>query len=307
MLAPPEQIGKLELIENIEYWYGIDAGELEFQPSGEDSWNFRIGSLWWVSVRRDFRGHVPPAYAAARELADSGIDFIIAPTRNRDSNCTSYLARSGLPLVVYPWSRAVPIGQVRSPYLASCLADLLAVVHRSSVEEVLPKEDFKLAAVESLYEHLTWADRVVNPANYSSDDDLHNLLSNHRAFLLRLLDDTVRIGAILRERAPSLFLTHGDPSATNFLKEDGKILLVDWGGACLAPAERDWFHLRKNFGSAPLGDLLIEEFYRKSWILTEVDEYATCLRKKSVGEADASAMRNRMRRWLAAAVKEYDR
>src|SRR5262245_32391906 len=101
--------------------YGADPSiALDFVPVGGDSWCFRGGDLW-ISVRRDRSGHRPAAYEAARELADDGADFVLAPLGGASGGVVHDVG--GRPVVVFPYVDAAPVFDDRAD-------DLIALVRR---------------------------------------------------------------------------------------------------------------------------------------------------------------------------------
>ncbi len=101
MLLPDPTIDTSLLEAMLDREYADDREPLTFVPAGGDSWCYRARP-WWVSVRRDRAGHHPGAYAAAVELAQAGLEFVLAPARGRSGEVVQAVSR-------WPSRRRLPV------------------------------------------------------------------------------------------------------------------------------------------------------------------------------------------------------
>ena len=295
MLLPPGHVAAEALRTLVEERYGVRDAPLEFQPLGEDSWAFRCGHLW-VSVRRDLRGHVPGAYQAATELRRAGLRRVLAPLPDAEGTVVHTVCDT--PVVVFPLVNAVQTDP-RKVTAAEWeqIVTLVGEVHWQRVTASLPTEDFRLGFEDDLRAALEFADGPA-PTGTVVPRRLHALLRAHRAYLDRLCRLHRELaGRCAADDTPPV-LTHGEPSAPNVLRAADGFLLADWGGARWGPPERDWFHLLRTFGDAPACRADFLRFYDVKWILSEVAEYATVLRRTTVEDEDARAMWRRLTRYL---------
>lgn len=289
MLLPLTGLDERELRAELEGHYGAPAGPLEFVPVGEDGWHYRLGDLW-ISVRRDLRGHLPEAYQAAEILRRSGLGFVIAPLPGADGRVSRMV--SGYPVVVFPH---LPVSAVESLDAAglAAIVDLLARVHQSMVGVSLPVETYDLPFAEDVMWALDIASgRAPDAGPYSRL--LHELIRAHRA---RITELYAEFGELSRKCAASdipLVLTHGEPGIGNVLKGAAGFLLADWGELMWGPAERDWFHLVRSFGSAPPCRPEFLRFYQIRWYFNEFTEYATRFFRSHAGDADDAMMWNNL-------------
>ncbi|MFD4242978.1 phosphotransferase [Streptomyces sp. NPDC058525] len=295
MLLAPDHINFAELRSMLEEEYGVGSQPLVFQPLGEDSWAFHSG-LFWISVRRDLRGHVPGAYEAAVELHNSGLRYVLAPLVGADGRVVREI--NGSPLVVFPFVEASQTTRDSvSAQNLDQIVQMLHQVHDSRVDAELPSEDFRLSFENDLRSIFGFADDAA-PAGDGLPGRLHQLLGRHRQRLQELYDEQCGLaGECLALRADPV-LTHGEPSAPNVLRTAQGFLLADWGGAMWGPPERDWFHVRRTFGHAPTGRSVVTRFYEIKWILSEVAEYSMIFRESPRENGEIRAMWNRLTNYL---------
>jgi spectinomycin phosphotransferase len=273
---------------------GVDAAAVEFVPLGEDSWCYRAGA-WWVSVRRDLRGHVPGAYSLASQLRAGGLDFVLAPAVATDGRAVTSVG--GYPLVVFPYREAVPLSQVRpSPAQLAEVRSMIRQVHASATDIDLPAETYALSFDDDLDAAIAFSRApVVSHGPYSAL--LHALLRRRRETLTDLRMEAAKLAAACRLDRSPFVLTHGEPSAQNILQDGGRLLLADWGGAMWAPPERDWFSVGRALALTPgRPDLL--RFYAVRWRLSEIAEYTAHFRAEHDGSADDRAMWQRLSWYL---------
>jgi spectinomycin phosphotransferase len=295
LLLPPVEVDVDRLRSAVEDQYGAVAAPLRFVPLGEDSWAFRLGPLW-LSLRRDLRGHVPGAYAAAHLLARSGLDFVLAPLAGADGRLVRQV--EGRPLVVFPYRdiSQLSAGGVSAEEARAVVA-MLTTVHRADVPADLPREGFSLPFEADLDEAQSFADGPEPAAGYPRR--LHRLLGGHRDTLKALRAKAAELGERCRASASGFVLTHGEPSDANVLRGPAGLILADWGGAMWGPPERDWFHVVRTLGiEVPACRDAELDFYRVRWRLSEIAEYATRFRRPCDEDAEDAAMWGRLLRYL---------
>lgn len=291
MLVPLEELDEARLLDLVEREFGVPAAHAEFQPVGEDSWCYRVGELW-VSVRRDLRGHCPRAYEAARALRRAGLDFVLAPLEGSDGRVVQ--AVDGLPLVVFPYRDVVPLDAGSAlPGEVDQAVEMLDVVHGVNLPVDLPVESFEIPFEDDLDRALAYASgKPSSSGPYSRR--LHTLLRAHRHRIRSLRAELERLGRTCAADAAPPVPTHGEPLATNFLRDDGRLMLGDWGEAMWGPPERDWFHVVRTLGARPPCRRDFLRFYEIRWVLSEVAEYAAVLMAPHAGDADDAAMFDRL-------------
>lgn len=297
MLIPHPDVRPAGLRELLRAAHGRDIHRVTFVPAGEDSWAFRCDDLW-VSVRRDVRGHVRAAYEGARRLADDGLDVVLAPLRGVDGEVVHDL--DGLPVVVFPFVPSEPLdlrppdareeGEVRSA---------LARLHQAPVPPglALPVETFTFSFDGDL-DAVTLRAQSDEPSSGPFDLPFRTLYRTHGGHVARLRAEAAELAARLVARADAPVLTHGDPSAQNWVRTSQGVRLVDWGGLALGPAARDQFHLNRTLATGYDDDPEALAYYAVRWQLSEIAEYGTVFAAPHADDEEARAMWGRLLRYL---------
>ncbi|WP_179951059.1 phosphotransferase [Xylanimonas oleitrophica] len=298
---PHPTIGPADLRDLLRCRYGRDVGQVTFVPAGEDSWAFRSDDLW-ISVRRDVRGHIAAAYEGARRLADDGLDFVLAPLRGETGEVV-YEVR-GTPVVVFPFVPSEPLS-ARPPDRRE--ADEVRVALTRLHEAVvlpgldLPRERFSFSFDRDLDAAALRAEEDQPPSG-PFDLPFRALYRRHRALVASLRAEAADLGARLVVRGNPPVLTHGDPSAQNWIRTHDGIRLVDWGGLALGPAARDHFHLARTMGAAGGDDPEALAFYEIRWRLSEIAEYGSVFAAPHEDDDESRAMWHRLLRYLPGDV-----
>jgi spectinomycin phosphotransferase len=267
-----------------------------FVPAGGDSWCYRAGP-WWVSVRRDRQGHFPANYEAARELRDSGHEFVLAPARGRSGNVVHSVG--GRPVVVTEFVEArsnFRDGLTREQLQE--LADAVAALHAARVTVDVRPESFDLPFADELETALARAVAgadTAGPLGGDVSDVVRRNGARIRDWREEMADCQERCRAAPRE----LVLTHGEPEPPNvMITSGGELLLLDWGDLLRAPPERDALALRA-LGIAPPSRPHVLRFYELRWILSEVAEYVSRLTSPHTGNTEDLEKRGELARYLS--------
>lgn len=302
MLLPLDGLDLARLEAALEKWFGASGSRLEFQPLGEDSWAYRYGQMW-VSVRRDLRGHNPNAYQAARMVRDHGFEFVVAPILSTEG--TAVQTFDGHPVIAFPFLTATPLSAFSpsSTELRAAVTTVEAIHRYHGPLPSLPLEDFSLpfeAELECSVAEVLDGHQDRGPLSNA----LRSQLIANRDFITSLRTEIRQVAEACRSdcedmSSPYVF-THGEPSAPNLVRCDGQIMVVDWGGASMAPPERDWFHVRRTFDIEVPGRAKFLEFYNLRWQLSEIAEYLEIFSREHTGSAEDLAMWQRLQHYLPA-------
>ncbi|MFE0154542.1 phosphotransferase [Nonomuraea sp. NPDC059007] len=271
MLARNSRLDEDLLLRTVRPAYEGAGTELRFQPLGTDSWAYRCGSLW-ISVRRDFLGHLPQSYETAYALRGAGLDFVLAPLAGRDGRVLRTV--QGFPVAVYPYLPVEPIGGAGSltPRELNRIWELMSKVHTCDVATDLPVEDFRLPFEDRLSAGLT---RALEPSRDAGPFSrrLRELVRRNGAYIAGLRERISETGERCTAARRPLSITHGDLNGDNVLRLGDDFVIADWQCALRAPAERDGYFCAREFGLPPQGDPLLHHFYALQWSLSEIAEY----------------------------------
>lgn len=127
-----------------------------------------------------------------------------------------------------------PLTPGQAEELAGILADLHSFPTDGLVENQTLAEDLSLPFLEVLTETFRRTACLPEP--------LRQILAPHSAQLSAALDLTVRLNTFRRGSGPQLVLGHNDVHRGN-LMQSGRLILLDWEGLALVPAEADLFML----------------------------------------------------------------
>lgn len=296
MLDPPANLDRKEIASLMWREFGAPPATLAFQPVGEDSWCFRYGE-YWLSLRRDLRGHFPLAYAMASALRDQGLGFVLAPLAAPDGKIVRKLSCGNL--IVYPYLELQTCEDMPlTSSEASMLVDMFEAVHASRPLDGLPEEDFGVSFLEDIDAAIAAAERAQPVQNGPISGRLHRLLQHNLPKLTDLRARYFRLSEVCRAASGPWCITHGEPIAANIVRHQGTLMVCDWGDAALGPPERDWAHLRRTTCARPRGRSRFMEFYETRWQLSEIAEYASILLAPHAGSSDDEAMYLRLTRYL---------
>lgn len=275
--------------------FGIELASVRSVRGGEDSsavlWRAEATDGAAYAVKLSGRG-LAAGLTVAAYLAGQGLPGVPAPLPARSGQ--PWAAVEGGELAVLPWlagRRAVDggldAGQWRS--FGALLAGLHAVPVPAGVAARLPVEDHVTAEVAVLRAMDEWARGGDGPA-----DPVAATLRDcwPAADVAVLLERTDGLAARLRGRPMRTVLCHADAHTANLLVgTDGRLWLIDWDGALLAPRERDlMFVLGGVLADALVSPAEQDEFfagygpvrvdptrlayYRCSWAVQDLGDFA---------------------------------
>jgi spectinomycin phosphotransferase len=121
------------------------------------------------------------------------------------------------------------------------------------------------------------------------------LLAGHAADIHRLVETFDHLAERVMAASTEPVITHGEPHPGNVMRANGRLLLVDWDTAGLAPPERDlWMvdtgtgdHLMRYAGESgrPIDSAAIR-LYRLRWQLDDIASFVRRLRSAHRHSAD---------------------
>ncbi|RZU75085.1 spectinomycin phosphotransferase [Micromonospora kangleipakensis] len=214
--------------------YGADDAARLWRATTAD------GAQWAVKLSG---GGTPAGLLVTAHLAGQGVPGIAAPLTTGDGRLCG--VHEGRRLSVVPWlsaDRALAGGMSAAHWRA--YGEVLAATHGVATTDeltaLLSREDHTHAAIGAATRE---TDRRLRAVDGSADRWTREVAARWRAAaadVSTLLDRVDRLGAELRDRPADLVVCHGDPHLGNLLLDpDGRVWLIDWDDAVLAPRERD--------------------------------------------------------------------
>jgi spectinomycin phosphotransferase len=314
MLEPPD-LAQETILAALSAHFGIVATALEFIPRGEDSWAWVYraetadGLHYLLKVRR---GQVNKAgLAIPRFLQDQGVEHIVAPLPAAAG--ALWGAVDEYALMVYPFvagRSAFEAGMSEAQWIeyGTVLRQIHATALPSHLLELVRRETYvpkSSQVIRDLDSHI---------AARSFDDPLEQVLvavwRARRAQIHRLVDRSEALGLRLRSSPLPAVLCHADIHTANVLLDaEGRLWIIDWDEAMLAPKERDLMFVVGGIGSEWVNpqqtqwffrgygrtavDPLALAYYRYDWAVQDIAEFAArvMLRPELGPDSKRSALR----------------
>lgn len=331
MLTPPDALTWHDLVDVLHRHWGIDAEELRYAPVGWGSHHWvltaRDGSARFLTVdeldaRRDSAAEprhkvlarLSSAFGAARALADTGTDLVVAPTPGEDGSLmapvTDRFAAAVYPLVEgesFSW------GHPMSAEHRAALLDMVVEVHAApaDVRDRAPVDDFALQHRDALEAALADGGWASTTGPYAAR--VARLVADHAMALraaLTTYDDLVGRAKRRTDTADNaVVLTHGEPHPGNTMRTADGWRLIDWDTARVAPPERDLWSMDPGDGSvhdayvATTGRELspaVLELYRRRWDLSDVAVDVARFRRPHRGDDEDAKAFDILRRQVGA-------
>jgi spectinomycin phosphotransferase len=243
------------LMETIHKAYGYPLSTLTFLPEGEVGCHYIAGSedgrRWFLTLLIGSR---------LARLQGERIDFTLSLTRHLlDRQLFRSLAAphysvagslvcdfQGFPLIVYDYIEGGNLAGLQ-PYPTEISRELGRLV--AQLHGLLPHLDIQVPYFEQFTVPFEVDFRLglaemerLDACSRPGQQMLRELLLPQQKALLVLLDQLHALGEAARSLHPPFVLVHTDLTPGNILRtSSGELVIVDWEGAMLAPAEHDLF------------------------------------------------------------------
>lgn len=253
---------------------------------GAHHWKVKVqgGESFFVTWDTFTTHHTPEslerAYAAARSLAEAGLEFVLAPRLGTLGHCTVPLQEGRLSVTEWVDGTSGD-GTIVDGAQALTTADMLTRLHAATPPPLDPWRP--LVDADFAYRLVDRTD-----APWESGPFAETARQAIRACLAAVADWAADYHRLAAATDPSTWVvTHGEPHTANQLASPERTWLVDWESVRLAPRERDlktlvengWAHL------APDLDLELVEMFDLEWRLDEISQYADWFEAEHSGTA----------------------
>ena len=296
MRAAPDDLDLEELRAALATGWGSRTVELNYRPVGFGSHHWLAvddgGTHRFVSVDDLEAGFQPGpdadgsfdalerAFGAAALLREeAGLEFVVAPLRDRDGAVIRRLApRYAVRVMPFVDARSQLFGEYETANERRRMGTVLGRLHGATdaVPGGLPRrDDFAVPSRKVL--DATLADLDVPWTTGPFAEPARELLQGRAEQLERRLLEHDELASVVAERSDDWVVTHGETHRANvMLDRDGGLHLVDWDTLLVAPRERDlrpvldrdltgWDEYRAVAGDVGLHDDTIE-LYRRWWV-----------------------------------------
>lgn len=231
--------------------YGISPATIDFLPLGLDyhAAVYRVvseqGAVYLLKIKAG------KLYEAASlvpyYLHDMGIDDVIAPLPARDGIPWTQLEEWAV--LVYPFVEGDTNWNGMTDEQWRSLGTTLRRIHQITLPAVgfesLRKETFDPAAYIHSIGVLDLRQSRMEEKVRGSWDALCSAWREHQPKIHAALNALERLGRALRGRELPLVVCHADLHPANLLRDQqGRVFVIDWDEAMLAPRERDFIFIR---------------------------------------------------------------
>jgi Phosphotransferase enzyme family len=315
MLNPPDGLPQDALVSALASEWGIAVAAMSYRAVGFGSHHWEVtdvtGTRWFVNADElEIKRHRPdeplsvPAgrlrasLAAARDLRDRGLTFVVAPVPGRGGELLAQVSdRFGVALYPFVDGESFGWGEFSTAAHRRGVLDMIIAVHTAADASRSPAvaDDFSIPYRDELEAALS------SPASAADSDcgpygrPAALLLAGNAAAVRGLLGRYDELARLSHARSGGAVLTHGEPHPGNTMRTPGGWLLIDWDTVLVAPPERDLWSLDPGDGSildayatatgvTPQPAML--ELYRVRWDLADIAASASQFRRPHTGTAN---------------------
>jgi len=247
----PADLTDSDVADALRWHWSLDVADVHYAAVGYGGFHWTVtdatGLRWFVTASRltataDF-ADLRATMGAARDLADAGLDFVLAPVRSGSGELV-IPASPDYGISVFPFVDGVVgrLGDAISTADRAAIIEILAALHTARLPGgPVPIRDLNPRSRRHLENSLRERGRPWRGGPYA--EAARALVSEHADGLSAAL--ATFDGLVAQVAASSaVVLTHGEPKPSNLIRRGAAVLLIDWDTAGLAPPERDlWWVL----------------------------------------------------------------
>lgn len=257
MRSPPADLAPEQVRTALAVNWRLKTKSLEYLPEGGGAHHWKLIDIdgWpyfvtaddlddkdWLGGTRDavFDGLSQALKTAAALRYQAGLEFVVAPNPTHDGELVHRLdARYAISVFPFLAGHSYPFGPYPDPVIRDGVLDMIAALHRATpaVQGHAPHHVPRFGGRGDLSAFLLDPERPWGGGPFS--ETARRLLVTRTADLAQLVagfDDL--LDSTHRVRAHPV-ITHGEPHPANLMSVDGRLMLIDWDTAALAPPERD--------------------------------------------------------------------
>ena len=287
--APPE-LTDVEVLAVVRAAWRVDATRVEHLAVGFGAHHWRVdvgdGPRLFATYDRFGKRHslesLTAAYTGARQLAENGLEFVLAPLPTDAGRLLVPVAAGALSCSPWVDGRVVGEGPIGDPETAAAnIADLARLHAVDPPVGVLSWSPVVGSGVGDRLAGLVTSAWTTGPYGESARRAIAGRLTEIEGWAARYL--------VLAEAAADRrwVITHGETHTRNQLMTPDGIRFVDWESVKLAPRERDLSTLvQAGYGVRVNADPAMVELFDLEWRLAEIAEYADWFASPHTGTAD---------------------
>jgi spectinomycin phosphotransferase len=257
MRSPPDDLAQQDVENAVAEGWRLRAASMEYLPEGGGSHHWVLtdrdgvrhfvtvddldGKDWLGDTRHGVFGGLQRALGTAAGLRHgAGLEFVAAPVPALGGELVRRLG-SRYAVSIFPFlaGRSYPFGPYPDERLRRQALDLIAALHQSSpaVGELAPLHVPGFTGRGDLDAFLLDPGRPWDGGPFSQA--AHRQAAARTADLARLAAGFDHLADVTAPTRADPVITHGEPHPANLMSVDGRLVLIDWDTAALAPPERD--------------------------------------------------------------------
>lgn len=305
MRSRPQKLLDGDIVIAVAEGWGFDAAEIDYVPKGGGSYHWAIadtngeqrfvtaddlGQKPWLGQTRDraFQG-LKAAFETSRALR---LDFVVAPVPTADGEILRRLsARYSIAVFPFIGGTAGRFSRYPSADERDDVVRMLIELHQATprVESIARRAAYDLSSRVELDAALRDLDRPWDGGHFS--EQARALLASHAERLASLLSTLDGLVAEVQSKL-DVVITHGEPHPVNMIRSDGRLWMVDWDTAGLAPPERDLWMVADGGldeyeqATGRKVDAVALKLYQLRWALDDVASFLAVLRSAHSFSAD---------------------